>query len=38
MHLATVEVLTPAQITRYSELRGYASPHQPMAPGHRQRH
>ena len=37
-HLATTEVLTPAQVTRYSELRGYASPRQPMAPGHRQRH
>jgi Spy/CpxP family protein refolding chaperone len=33
-HLATVEVLTPEQITRYAELRGYAgSSHHPG--GHR---
>jgi hypothetical protein len=34
-HLATVGVLTAAQVVRYSELRGYSRPHNPMTPGHR---
>ena len=33
-HLATVEVLTAAQVARYSELRGYARRDQPISPGH----
>lgn len=36
-HLATTAVLTPAQRTRYSELRGYTATHTP-APGHHHRH
>jgi hypothetical protein len=34
-HLAQVEVLTPAQVRRYAELRGYAGGHQPA---HQRRH
>jgi len=32
-HLAMVDVLTPAQVSRYSELRGYRGNH-PIADGH----
>jgi Spy/CpxP family protein refolding chaperone len=34
-HLSTVEILTPAQIARYNELRGYKA-HDPTAHGHHQ--
>lgn len=33
-HLATVEILTNAQVTRYAELRGYQSGAQQHVPGH----
>ncbi|MBS7793030.1 periplasmic heavy metal sensor [Roseococcus sp. SDR] len=36
-HLAQTALLTPAQVTRYGELRGYAGG-PPAAPGHRHRH
>jgi Spy/CpxP family protein refolding chaperone len=31
-HLATTAILTPEQVARHSELRGYASGHQPASP------
>jgi hypothetical protein len=34
-HLATLDVLQPAQIHRYAELRGYAGGSQPRHSGHR---
>lgn len=36
-HLSTLEVLTPAQVQRYAELRGYAAGQQPQHP-HSGRH
>ena len=36
-HLAALDVLTAAQVERYSELCGYGRPHRPMMPGHRPR-
>ena len=36
-HLAALDILTAAQVERYSELRGYGRPHPPMMPGHRSR-
>ena len=35
-HLAQTALLTPEQVERYAELRGYANPQ--AAPGHRHRH
>jgi len=37
-HLSTLEVLTPAQIRRYSELRGYAGDPSSGPDGHRKHH
>jgi Spy/CpxP family protein refolding chaperone len=36
-HLAQVQVLTPEQVRRYAELRGYAAGHGAHAPGHHPR-
>ena len=33
-HLATIEILTPVQISRYAELRGYQGDAQPHVPAH----
>jgi hypothetical protein len=37
-HLAMMDVLTPAQVSRYAELRGYAGGVQPSHSGHKARH
>jgi hypothetical protein len=37
-HLAMMDVLSPAQVSRYAELRGYGGGVQPSQPGHKGRH